>query len=290
MTFYCFHNGKRYELPESMKFLSKYQQDDGRLILSELKLIEIINRNNTRTTYSVFVGVIDATESKKIIIYGEYDNSSNQCPFKYGSSFHYIEVKASDMINYECIWTSDSDILLHTCKNSCVIVLKSEVIIFSIDPDFLEDIDDPWFDVDDVWFFPDLDHSYLSVKHVKYQQEITNLPIHCCHHHLSKTSVLKIEQMNDCFDILIDLCFTCVCRYSSMEERKKHLKTTNRITISVMNGKLTITCDMNTTAYVHYVSGEYNDFPTMSKDKRRHVFNPNPITIDLFPEEDKEDD
>ena len=285
MAFFCSYKGKEYELPESMRKFCKYQVDriSDNLELSHLEFIEVSTKDNS-TTYSVFVGVVDTIHYSKIIIYGEYDNSYKCCPFKYGS-FNYIEVPNSEMIDFECF--SDSDILLNTCKNLCVIVLKSEVIFFNITPDFLENIDHPLFDVEGVWFDDEDDNTFLSVERIKYSREITYLPIHCCHS-FDKSITSSVKKTDDRCNINIGLCFTCVCRDSSTEEI--HSETMNEITIDFTNEQIRITYDMKTTAYVHYVSGgEYNDEPTMSTDERHHVFK-HETKIVLFPEEDEEDD
>lgn len=288
MAFFCSYKRKEYQLPESMRKLRKYQVDrnSDNLELSHLEFIEVSTKDNS-TTYSVFVGVVDTIRDSIVIIYGEYDNSYKCCPFRYGS-FNYIEVPNSEIIEY---YGQSSNILLNTCKNLCVIVLKSEVIFFSITPEFLEDVDDPqfndpWFDEND-WFFDDLDNTFLSMERIKYERNITYFPIHCCPS-FDKSITSSIKKTDDRCNINIGLCFTCVCRDSSTEEI--HSETMNEITIDFTNGQIRITYDMKTTAYVHYVSsGEYNDEPTMSTDERDHVFK-HETTIDLFPKEDEEDD
>jgi hypothetical protein len=212
-----------------------------------------------------------------MIIYGEYSYRRDFGPFEH-CSFNYIQVCKSEMIEFGDQPSNEfgdqpSNFILQVGKNLCAIVLKSELIVIGIKPEFLQNLDDP---DDDDYVEP-----FLFITHIKYERKIIDFPFDSPSFDEEMTSSVKKDDDGGCE---IGLRFTCVCRDSSTEEI--HSETMNEITIDFTNGQIRITYDMKTTAYVHYVSG---DEPTMSTDERDHVFK-HETTIDLFPEEDEEDD
>ena len=205
-----------------------------------------------------------------MIIYGEYSYRGGFGPFEHGS-FNYIQVCKSEMIEFGDQPSNEfgdqpSNFILQVGKNLCAIVLKSELIVIGITPEFLENLDDP---DDDVYIEP-----FLFITHIKYERKIIDFPFDSPSFDEKIISSVKKDDDGVCE---IDLCFTCVCRSS---------ETMNRITISFSDEQIRITYDMNRTTYERYVSGgEYNDEPTMSTHERHNLFN-RETTIILFPEED----
>ena len=101
MPFFCSYKGKEYEFPESMRFLSEYQDDSmkfhGSLKLSQVNIIEMLIRGEEyRLRYKLFIGVMPTNRNSNIIIVGEYFLDS---PYEYGS-FRHIEVTNSEMIDF----------------------------------------------------------------------------------------------------------------------------------------------------------------------------------------------
>jgi len=284
MVFTAFYKGKEYNLPESMRCLSEYQDDSMKtdddeiwrnsLQLSHLQFINISNGLGNITNYSLFVGVADTVRDSIIIIYGEYDLSYDFGPYKHGS-FNYIEVSKSEMIEFD---DQPSKFILQVGTHLCAILLKSELIVIGITQDFLDDLDHPLFD-------DDYDEPFSFMKRIEYERKITYFPLVCSSIEgpapFDEIITSSVEK-NDEDDCEIVLCFTW--------ERRNSSKITNEITISFSDEQIKISYDMKTTTYEQYVSrGEYNDDPTMSTDKREIVFN-RETTIDLFPEEEEDDD
>jgi len=266
----AFYNKHKYELPHSMRHLLEHQKDPLRTVyqneelitLSYLKIITASTELFEFTNYYLFVGIADTGDDTIMIIYGEYSYRGGFGPFEHGS-FNYIQVCKSEMIEFG---DQPSNFILQVGKNLCAIVLKSELIVIGITPEFLENLDDP---DDDVYIEP-----FLFITHIKYERKIIDFPFDSPPFDEKIISSVKKDDDGVCE---IGLCFTCVCRSS---------ETMNRITISFSDEQIRITYDMNRTTYERYVSGgEYNDEPTMSTQERRDVFK-HETAIILFPEED----
>lgn len=278
MTVPVFYNKQQYELPDSMRSLNEYQDDSmkerfyGRwhLKLSHLKIVDISTEENPYLSYKIFVGVMPTTRNTRIIIYGEYFENR---PYEYGS-FHYIEVDESKFIKFD---DQSSKFILDVGNNSCAILLKSEIIVIGITPEFQDFLheDENTIDVDEY------DEDYLSIKRIDFIHDITDLlfddrPFQLSDEHMTS----RVEKNDGC---KIELCFTCVCSYS----KKIHSETTNNITIYISNEQIRISHDMKTTTYERYIVGAtgYNDRPTILTDERNATFH-REITYDRFPEED----
>lgn len=271
----AFYNNQKYKLPHSMCHLLEHQteslrtvyQNEELITLSHLEIIAASTELFEFTNYYLFIGVADTGDDTIMIIYGEYADRRDFGPFEHGS-FNYIQVCKSEMIEFG---DQPSNFILQVGKNLCAIVLKSELIVIGITPEFLQNLDDP---DDDDYVEP-----FLFINRIKYERKITDFPFDSPSFDEEMTSSVKKD--DDC-GCEIGLRFTCVCRSSEII----HSETMNRITISFSDKQIRITYDMNTTTYVHYVSGgEYNDEPTMSTHERHNVFN-RETTIILFPEED----
>ena len=277
MTVSVFYNGEQYELPESMRFLCEYQDSsmktfDGKwtyiLTLSHLKIVDVLSGYDSCWKYKIFVGTIPTKHNTIIIIYGEYYEWSSLRPYLY-DSFHHIEVPESEMID-----------LLDIGNNSCAILLKGEVIVIGITPEFKEYIED---EIDDDGEY---DEPYLSILRIEFSRKITDFPFDRSsidgRPSFDKSITLRDEK-NDDGGCEIVLCFTCVCSYSN----EIHSETTNEITISFSNEQIRISYEMNTTTYERNVldGTEYNDFPTIRTNEKNDSFY-REITYDLFPEED----
>jgi len=266
----AFYNNQKYELPHSMRHLLEYQMESLRTVYRNEELItlshlEIIAASTERfefTNYYLFIGIADTGDGTIMIIYGEYSDRRGFGPFEHGS-FNYIQVCKSEMIEFG---DQPSNFILQVGKNLCAIVLKSELIVIGIKPEFLENLDDPDDD--------DYDEPFLFITHIKYERKIIDFPFDSPSFDEKMTSSVKKDDDGVCE---IGLCFTCVCSSS---------ETMNRITISFSDEQIRITYDMNTTTYERYVSGgEYNDEPTISTQERHNLFN-RETTIILFPEGD----
>jgi hypothetical protein len=280
MTFRVFYNGEQYELPDSMGCLNKYQDDsmkrfDGGwtdiLTLSHLEIVNILTDENPNSGYKLFVGVMPTIKHDTIIIiYGEYFENS---PYDYGS-FHYIEVGESEMIEFN---DQPSKFILDVGNNSYAILLKSELIVIGITPDFQDFLQE---EVDDEY-----SEAYLSIKRIDFIRGITDFT-------LDRSSIDGRPSFDEHMTTIIEkdddgceisLCFTCVCSYSKII----HSETMNKITISFSNEQIRITYAMNTTTYERYIADEtgYNDYPTMRTDERNATFYHGTI-INLVSEED----
>ena len=279
----AFYNNQKYVLPHSMRHLLEHQteslrtvyQNEELITLSHLEFITASTELFEFTNYYLFIGIADTGDDTIMIIYGEYSYRGGFGPFEH-CSFNYIQVCKSEMIEFGDQPSNEfgdqpSNFILQVGKNLCAIVLKSELIVIGIKPEFLENLDDP---DDDVYIEP-----FLFINRIKYERKIIDFPFDSPSFDEEMTSSVKKD--DDC-GCEIGLCFTCVCRSSEII----HSETMNRITISFSDEQIRITYDMNTTTYVRYVSGgEYNDEPTMSTQERRDVFK-HETTIIFFPEED----
>jgi hypothetical protein len=287
----AFYNNHKYELPPSMRHLLEHQkeslrtvyQNDELITLSHLEFITASTELFEFTTYYLFIGIADTGDDTIMIIYGEYSYRRDFGPFEHGS-FNYIQVCKSEMIEFGDQPSNEfgdqpsnefgdqpSNFILQVGKNLCAIVLKSELIVIGIKPEFLENLDDP---DDDVYIEP-----FLFITHIKYERKIIDFPFDSPSFDEKIISSVKKDDDGGCE---IGLCFTCVCRSSEII----HSETMNRITISFSDEQIRITYVMNTTTYVSYVSdGEYNDEPTISTQERHNLFN-RETTIIFFPEED----
>lgn len=276
MSVSVYDSGKEYELPESMRFLREYQDDsmktfDGKWTyvptLSHLKIVDISSGYDSCWKYKIFVGAMPTKHNTIIIIYGEYYEWSSLCPYHYGS-FHHIEVPESEMID-----------LLDIGNNTCAILLKGELIVIGITPEFKEYIED---EIDDDGEY---DEPYLSILRVDLIRKITDFPFDRSsidgRPSFDKSMTSRLEKKDDGCEIV--LCFTCVCSSSN----EIHSETTNEITISFSNEQIRISYEMNTTTYERNIldGTEYNDFPTIRTNEKNDSFY-REITYDLFPEED----
>lgn len=272
----AFYNNQKYELPHSMCHLLEHQTESLRTVylneelitLSHLEIIAASTELFEFTNYYLFIGVADTGDDTIIIIYGEYADRRDFGPFEHGS-FNYIQVCKSEMIEFG---DQPSNFILQVGKNLCAIVLKSELIVIGITPDFLQNLDDPNDD--------DYDEPFLFINRIKYERKITDFPLVrssiCGPVSFDEIITSGVKKNDDGCEIV--LYFTWVCSNS--------WETTNEITIYFSDEQIKISYDMKTTTYEQYVSnGEYNDVPTMSTDKRHNVFNRETI-IDLFPEEE----
>jgi hypothetical protein len=286
MTVSVIYNGKQYKLPNSMWCLNEYQDDSMKTFyggwhfkLSHLEFVNISTDENPFLSYKIFVGVMPTTGDTRIIIYGEYFDGR---PCEYGL-FHYIEVDESEFIEFD---DQSSKFILDVGNNSCTIVLKSELIVIGITPDFQDFLQEETIDLDEY------DDDYLSsierifIKRINFIRDITDLSFYYDSSdrsfELSDEHTTSRVEKND-GGCKIDLCFTCVCHY--LEEI--YTETTNNITIYVSNEQIRICHEMKTTTYEHSFVGvtEYNDFPTKQADKKNATFY-HETTIDLFSEED----
>lgn len=275
MTVSVIYNEEQYELPDSMGCLNEYQDDAGwHLKLSHLKFVNISTDENPYLRYKLFVGVMPTTGNTRIIIYGEYFDGR---PYSYGL-FHYMEVDESEFIEFN---DQPSKFILDVGNNSCTIVLKSELIVIGITPDFQDFLheDENTIEVDEY------EEDYLFIKRIDFIRDITNLTF-------DRSSIDGRPSFDECMTSRVEkdgggckivLHFTCVCRSS----KKIHSETTNEITISFSNEQIRITYAMNTTTYERYMldATGYNDFPTILTDERNAEFY-REITYDRFPEED----
>jgi hypothetical protein len=292
MTFSIFYNGKEYELPESMRFLSEYQDDSmkiyGFLTLSHVKIVEILIRGEEYgLPYKLFIGVMPTNRNSKMIIFGEYFRDS---PYEYGS-FRHIEVPNSEMIDFVCDSESFDIDILDLKNNTYAILLKTGVIIIGITPAFQKYLDENGDD-DDGYY----DNSYLYVECFNFVRDITYSPF-------NRSSI-------DCYDLIFDeemtsrsekndggsricLDFTRTCRCSDDDcLTKLHWKTENSIWIDISNEEIGIEYTRNTTTYDRYIvdGTEYNDFPTIQTDEKDDNFH-HEITYKLtFSEDESEED
>ena len=179
-----------------------------------------------------------------------------------------------------------SKFILDVGNNSCTIVLKGELIVIGITPDFQDFLQEETIDLGEY------NADYLSsierifIKRINFIRDITDLSFYYdSSDHLFQLSdehtTSRVEKNDG--GCKIDLCFTCVCHYS----KKKYTETTNKITIYISNEQIRICHEMKTTTYEHSFVGVtgYNDFPTKQTDKKNATFY-HGTTIDLFSEED----
>lgn len=290
MTFSVYDSNIGYELHESMRFLSEYQDDSmkyrGSLKLSQVNIIEMLIRGEEyRLPYKLFIGVMATNRNSNIIIVGEYflDSPSDN------GLFHHIEVPDSEMIDSDSESDPESDRksfdILHLQNNTYAILLKTGVIIIGITLTFQEYLEEN-LQIDD----GDYDDSYLCVERFNFVRDITDSPfnrssIDCC-------DLIFDEEMNSSLKkndggSRISLDFTRTCRCSDDDcPTKLHWETGNHIWIDISNEEIEIVYSMRTTTYDRYITdGHFNDRPTMQTEEKDDNFHHN-IKYKLFQKED----
>ena len=290
MTFTVFTNRHGYQLPDSMGFLNKYQDDSmkycGSPKLSHVNIYGIlIDGEEYSFPYKIFIGVMPTNRNSNIIIAGEYFLNH---PSDYGS-FHHIEVFDSERIDSD---KESFDILdiLNLRNNKYVILLKTGVIIISITPAFQEYLDENK-DYDE----GDYNNCYLYVKRFDFVRDITispfDTPIIHCRSSIHKQMTSSVEKGDD-NNSIIRLNFRCVCSCSNADcLTETHWSTENCIRIYISNKEIKIDDSRYITTNERcVVDGGYNDFPTIrnfeEKDSSYHK-----ITYELsFPEDESEEE
>ena len=309
MTFFVYDSIRKYELPESMRFLSESQdylmKYHGSPTLSQVKIIEMLIRGEEYgLQYKLFIGVMPTKHNSIIIIIGEYFLDS-----PYGS-FRHIEVPNSEMIDFKCNSDSDSDTdldkesfdidILDLENNLYAILLKTGIIIIGITPAFQKYLDENG-EFDD----GDYDDSYLCVDRFNFVRDITDSPfdrssIDCCDLRFNETMTSSLEKINETMNSSfekndgcsrISLYFTRTCRCSDDDcLTNLHWKTENHIWIDISNGEIRIHYTRCTTTYDSYIlDGHFNDHPRIQTDEKDDNFR-HKITYDRFPEDKSEED
>lgn len=288
MTFKVLYNGEKFNLPNSMRVLSEYQDDSMKCesipTLSHLKLIRISTKKNPDLNYKLFVGVMLTKYDTIIIIYGEYfENRPYQCGL-----FHYIEVPKSEMIEFD---EQPSNFILDVGDNSCAILFKRGAIVIGITPDFYGHLDD--FEVDK---HNELEYrkSYLSIHQIDFIPKVVQILFDYLRS-IDKKMTLSVEKYDNvcCDDVCCDddccndycdiiLGFPFVYRDSSGEIQSE---TTDKITIRVLDGKIEIFYEMNGITACHVVDSAFSDLHKIQTHEENDILYLK-ITYDRFPEED----
>ena len=273
MTFFVYDSKKEYELPESMRFLSEYQNSsmkfNGSPTLSQVKIIEMLICGEEYTLpYKLFIGVMPTKHNSKIIILGEYFLDS---PYEYGS-FRHIEIPNSEMIDFVCDSESFDIDILDLENNLYAILLKTGIIIIGITPVFQTYLDEN-VEIDE----GNYDDSYLCVDRFNFVRDITDSPfnrssIDCNHLRFDEEKTSRLEKNDG--GSRISLYFTRTCRCSDNGcLTKVHWKTENSIWIDISNGEIRIQYTRHTTTYYRYiVDGHFNDRPTMRTGEKDDNF------------------
>lgn len=289
-------DGNQYELPNSMSHFNEYQDSSMKtfnrsgpdiLTLSHLKIVDISTDENPYLRYKLFVGIMPTIRRRgtRIIIFGEYFINR---PYRY-NSFNYIEVPESEIIDLY-------NPILDIGNNLCAILLKKELIVIGITPDFQEYLEPE--EVDD-WDESEYGKPYLSVTRFNFIYDITDFPFDRSSidgHPLIDGHPSFEEDMTSSFEndddggCKINLYFTKVCRVRFRSSIEIHSKTENQITIYISNKEIRIEYIRDTTTYDRYiVDGEYNDFPRIRTDEESDYFS-REITYPRFLKEESEED
>ena len=272
MAVTVFYKEELYDLPESLRDLCEYQNGECTYIpptLSHLKLIQISTEENPDLRYKLFVGVMPTKYDTIIIIYGEYFENH---PYQYGL-FHYIEVPKSELFEFD---EQSSNFILDVENNSCAILLKREVIVIGITPDFYGHLENYEFDkCNELEYLK----PYLSILRIDFIQKITEL-LFVGPPSIDKKMTLSVKKCDGICEIC--LCFPFVCCDSS---DKIQSETTHKIFIDVSHCEIEILYVMNRITARHVVDSDFMD----SHNTRTHEENDIlylKITYDRFPEED----
>jgi hypothetical protein len=296
MTFFVYDSIREYELPESMRFLSEYQDDSmkfhGSPTLSQVKIVEMLIRGEEYgLTYKLFIGVMPTNRNSNIIIVGEYFLDS---PYEYGS-FHHIEVPDSEIIDSDPDSDSESDRksfdILHLQNNTYAILLKTGVIIIGITPTFQE-----YLEENVAYDGGDYDDSYLYVKRFNFVRDITDssfdTPILDCNRLRFEEHMTSSVEKNDDDHSTIRLAFSCVCSCSEPDcLTKSHWNTETDICIYISKEEIRI----DDSRYIHsnercVVDGEYNDRPTTRNFENDDSFHHETTYKLIFPKDESEED
>ena len=283
------YDGDQYELPDSMSRFDEYQDSSMKtfnrkgtdiLTLSHLKIIDILTDENPNLRYKLFVGIMHTIRRHDtiIIICGEYFIDR---PYRYGS-FNYIEVPESEIIDLD-------NPILDIRNNLCAILLKKELIVIGITPDFQEYLEPE--EVDD-WDESEYGRPYLSVRRFNFIYNITDFPFDrlSIDGHPSFEEEMTSSFENDDGGCKINLYFTKVCSFQFRSSIVIHSKTENQITIYISNEEIRIEYIRDTTTYDRYVvDGEYNDFPHIRTEEESDYFC-HEITYPRFPKDYSEED
>ena len=290
MPVFVSYDGDQYELPDFFSHFNEYQDSSMKtssrkgtdiLTLSHLKIVNISTDENPYLRYKLFVGIMPTIRRRgtRIIICGEYfiDHS-----YPYGS-FNYIEVPESEIIDLD-------NPILDIGNNLCAILLKKELIVIGITPDFqeyleLEEVDD--------WDENEYGKPYLSVTCFNFIYDITDFPFDGSSidgHPSFEEEMTSSFENDDDGGCKINLYFTKVCRVRFRSSIEIHSKTENQITIYISNKEIRIEYIRDTTTYDRYVvDGEYNDFPHIRTEEESDYFC-REITYPRFPKDKSEED